>query len=422
MNRKETPKPPAQSLPESPAQPATEASASNLPKAYDPSAIEQRWAEYWVRERLFDVPTPDRRVPHMARCEMSGVRSNFTLLLPPPNVTGRLHMGHMLNQTEMDILTRWHRMSGQTSLWVPGTDHAGIATQMMVERQLASEGTNRKALGREAFTARVWEWKRQYGSAITDQMRRLGASVDWSREYFTMDDHLNVAVKEAFVRLYEQGLIYRGSYIVNWDPIQQTAVSDLEVTHEDRLGKLYHIRYPFADGTGSIVVATTRPETMLGDTAVAVNPNDAALHRLHRQAHLAATERRQRRPNREIPILADDWAQPEFGTGAVKVTPAHDPNDFAIGQRHALPSLTILDETAHIDLPGSPYHGLDRFVAREKIVADLEAAGLLVDIKDHNLAIALSQRTGAVIEPRLSLQWFLAVNKIPAAKQGASAP
>jgi len=342
----------------------------------------------------------------------------FTLLLPPPNVTGRLHMGHMLNQTEMDILTRWHRMSGQTSLWVPGTDHAGIATQMMVERQLATEGKHRTDFTREAFTERVWEWKRQYGSAITDQMRRLGASVDWSREYFTMDDRLSVAVKEAFVRLYEQGLIYRGSYIVNWDPIQQTAVSDLEVTHEDRLGKLYHIRYPFADGTGSIVVATTRPETMLGDTAVAVNPKDERYTAYIGKLVSLPLSGVNDGPNREIPILADDWAQPEFGTGAVKVTPAHDPNDFAIGQRHALPSLTILDETAHVSLPGSPYHGLDRFVARDKIVADLEAAGLLVDVKDHNLAIALSQRTGAVIEPRLSMQWFLAVNKVPT-KPGA---
>jgi len=417
MNRKETPKPPAQSLPESPAQPATEASASNLPKAYDPSAIERRWAEYWVRERLFDVPTPktgaEAGAPQLDSERRDSKR--FTQLLPPPNVTGRLHMGHMLNQTEMDILTRWHRMSGQTSLWVPGTDHAGIATQMMVERQLAAEGTNRKSHGREAFTARVWEWKSQYGSAITDQMRRLGASVDWSREYFTMDDHLNVAVKEAFVRLYEQGLIYRGSYIVNWDPIQQTAVSDLEVTHEDRVDKLYHICYPFADGTGSIVVATTRPETMLGDTAVAVNPADERYTAFIGKVISLPLSAVNGSPNREIPILADEWAQPEFGTGAVKVTPAHDPNDFAIGQRHTLPSLTILDETAHVALPGSPYHGLDRFAARKRIVADLDSLGLLVDIKDHNLAIAISQRSGAVIEPRLSMQWFLAVNKTPGA-------
>jgi valyl-tRNA synthetase len=421
MSHENTPKSPAQSLPESQniplaqssGQSSAEASASSLPKAYDPSIIERRWAEYWVSEKLFEVPS------HTGTTT-DNPTENFTLLLPPPNVTGRLHMGHMLNQTEMDILTRWHRMRGQTSLWVPGTDHAGIATQMMVERQLAAEGTNRKSLGREAFTARVWEWKRQYGSAITDQMRRLGASVDWSREYFTMDEHLNVAVKEAFVRLYEQDLIYRGSYIVNWDPIQQTAVSDLEVVHEDRLGKLYHIRYPFADGTGSIVVATTRPETMLGDTAVAVNPTDARYTAFIGKLISLPLSCVNNSPNREIPILADDWAQPEFGTGAVKVTPAHDPNDFAIGQRHNLASITILDTEAHIDFPGSPYHGMDRFVAREKIVADLDAAGLLVAIKDHNLAIALSQRTGAVIEPRLSMQWFLAVNKAPEGAGGFS--
>ncbi len=227
----------------------------DLPKAYDPTAIEERWAEYWVRERLFDVATPD---------STSEAPKKFTLLLPPPNVTGRLHMGHMLNQTEMDILTRWHRMSGETAVWVPGTDHAGIATQMMVERQLASEGTTRKGLGRDAFVERVWQWKGVYGGAILDQMKRLGASVDWSREYFTMDDRLSVAVREAFVRLHEQGLIYRGAYIVNWCPGCQTAISDLEVVHEEQLGKLYEVRYPFADGSGSIVIATTRPETMLG--------------------------------------------------------------------------------------------------------------------------------------------------------------
>jgi valyl-tRNA synthetase len=393
-----------------------ESSASNLPKAYDPSIIEQRWAEYWVRERLFDVPTPETGAPHLDSEMWDRAATNphpFTMLLPPPNVTGYLHMGHMFEHTESDILVRWHRMRGETALWVPGTDHAGIATQMLVERQLASEGTDRKALGREAFNTRVWEWKRQYGSAITDQMRRLGTSVDWSREYFTMDDHLNIAVKEAFVRLYEQGLIYRGAYIVNWDPQIQTAVSDLEVTHEERVGKLYHIRYPFADGTGSIVVATTRPETMLGDVAVAVNPNDERYQEFIGKLVTLPLSAAAAHPDREIPILADDWAQPEFGTGAVKVTPAHDPNDFGVGQRHSLPSLLILDETAHVDLPGSPYHGLDRFAAREKIVADLEAAGLLVAIKEHQNAIALSQRTGAVIEPRLSLQWFMAVNKVP---------
>jgi len=384
----------------------------NLPKAYDPSLIEQRWAEYWVRERLFEVPTPatDPGAPSQPQAEV-GANAAFTMLLPPPNVTGYLHMGHMFEHTESDILMRWHRMSGWTALWIPGTDHAGIATQMLVERQLKVEGTDRKALGRETFTERVWAWKTQYGSAITDQMRRLGASVDWSREYFTMDDRLSVAVREAFVRLYQQGLIYRGAYIVNWDPIQQTAVSDLEVTHEERAGKLYHIRYPFVDGSGSIVVATTRPETMLGDVAVVVNLSDERYTAFVGKLVTLPLSGVSAGPAREIPTLADDWANPEFGTGAVKVTPAHDPNDFAIGQRHSLPSLTIMDETAHIHLPGSPYHGLDRFAARERIVADLEAAGLLVAIKDHSLAIALSQRTGAVIEPRLSMQWFLAVNK-----------
>src|SRR5580698_1481012 len=237
-------------------------SGNELAKAYDPSAIEAKWAKYWADEKLFDTAAPGA----------GDATKAFAMLLPPPNVTGRLHMGHMLNQTEMDILARWHRMSGERSLWVPGTDHAGIATQMMVEKQLAAEGkTTRKELGREAFTERVWEWKRQYGGAITEQMRRLGASVDWSREYFTMDEGLSAAVIEAFVRLYEQGLVYRGAYIVNWDPTLQTAVSDLEVENEERVGKLYHVRYPLADGSGSVVIATTRPETMLGDVAVAVN-------------------------------------------------------------------------------------------------------------------------------------------------------
>src|SRR5271169_3383505 len=359
----------------------------DLPKAYDPTAIEDHWAEYWVRENLFTQPTP----------EPGDTREPFTILLPPPNVTGRLHMGHMLNQTEMDILTRWHRMLGDLALWVPGTDHAGIATQMMVERQLATEGTGRKELGREAFVQRVWCWRKLYGGAILDQMKRLGASVDWSREYFTMDDRLSVAVKEAFVRLYEQGLIYRGAYIVNWDPSIQTAVSDLEVEHEERLGKLYHIRYPLVDGSGSITVATTRPETMLGDTAVAVNPTDPRYTALIGKKVRVPLTGVDGGPDREIPILADDWAKPEFGTGAVKVTPAHDPNDFAIGQRHNLASPSILDETAHVTLPGSPYDGLDRYAARERIVNDLESEGLLAAVKDHTLTIGLSQRTGVVI-------------------------
>jgi len=349
---------------------------NELPKAYDPALIEEKWARFWVEERLFDVPTPP-----------GGHAANpFVQLLPPPNVTGRLHMGHMLNQTEMDILTRWHRMLGDTAVWVPGTDHAGIATQMMVERQLAGEGKKRTDFTREEFTARVWEWKHQYGGAITEQMQRLGASVDWSREYFTMDERLSVAVKQAFVRLYEQGLIYRGAYIVNWDPVLGTAVSDLEVENEERAGKLYHIRYPLADGSGSIVIATTRPETMLGDVAVAVNPND------ERYKHLVGKNLVLPLAGKEIPIVA---------------------TDFALGQRHNLPQPSIMDARARIELPGSPYDGLDRFEARKRIVADLEADGLLVDVKDHALTLPISQRTGAVIEPRLSMQWFIAVNQQP---------
>jgi valyl-tRNA synthetase len=371
-----------------------------LPKAYDPSTIEQRWADFWVSEKLFDVATPDAAT-------QSGAKK-FVQLLPPPNVTGRLHIGHMFGHTIMDILTRWHRMIGESAVWVPGTDHAGIATQMMVERELRSEGITRQSLGRDAFEARVWQWKSLYGGAILNQMRRLGETVDWSREYFTMDDRLSVAVREAFVRLYQQGLIYRGAYIVNWCPGCQTAISDLEVVHEDQLGKLYEIRYPLADGTGSIVIATTRPETMLGDVAVAVNPFD------ERYTHLVGKLLKLPLVGREIPILADDWAKPEFGTGAVKVTPAHDPNDFAIGQRHNLPNLNIMDTTAHIDLPGSPYHGLDRFEARKRIVADLDSLGLLIGIKDHSNSIGLCDRTKDIVEPRLSKQWFVAVNKAPA--------
>ncbi len=371
-----------------------------LPKAYDPAAIEEKWARYWIEEKLFAVKTPAGGADPAGRA--------FVQLLPPPNVTGRLHMGHMLNQTEMDILARWHRMLGEGSVWVPGTDHAGIATQMMVERALKAEGgPSRQELGREAFTKRVWCWKKEYGGAITEQMRRLGASVDWSREYFTMDDRLSVAVREAFVRLWEQGLIYRGAYIVNWDPQLQSAVSDLEVVHEERAGKLYEIRYPLADGSGSITIATTRPETMLGDVAVAVNASDERYKRFIGKMLMLPLA------HREIPVIADEWANPEFGTGAVKVTPAHDPNDFAIGQRHKLPQLNIMDEHARIKLAGSPYDGLDRYEARERILADLEEQGSLVAVKDHGMAVATSQRTGATIEPRLSMQWFIAVNEEP---------
>ncbi|HUV70089.1 MAG TPA: valine--tRNA ligase [Terracidiphilus sp.] len=378
----------------------------DLPKAYDPTAIEDRWAEYWVRENLFAQPTPTAPIENQGPAAQA-----FTILLPPPNVTGRLHMGHMLNQTEMDILTRWRRMSGRRALWVPGTDHAGIATQMMVERQLATEGTSRQQLGREPFVERVWEWKRHYGGAILDQMKRLGASVDWQREYFTMDDHLSVAVREAFVRLHEQGLIYRGAYIVNWCPRCQTAISDLEVVYDEHKGHLWEIRYPVVDANGKdtgefLTVATTRPETMLGDVAVAIHPEDERYLHLHgKKLHLPLV-------GREIPVILDEWVSRDFGTGAVKVTPAHDPNDFAIGERHHLPSINVMDDTGHINAEGGAYAGLDRYVARKKIVADLEEQGLLAAIKDYTNNVGHCDRCKTVVEPRLSTQWFIKIQPL----------
>jgi valyl-tRNA synthetase len=448
-----------------------------LPKAYEPGAIEARWAEYWVREKLFHVETPEgsgqwpvvggretensgrglkppsrgnvdgtaeavsfhNAGPHdTAASRNAGPSHNagpahdagrfddaalshdegqrvFTLLLPPPNVTGRLHMGHMLNQTQMDIIVRWHRMRGFVSLWLPGTDHAGIATQMMVERQLLKEGKKRREMGREKFIERVWEWRREYGGAILDQMKRLGASVDWGREYFTMDEKLSRAVKEVFVRLYEDGLIYRGKYIVNWCADCGTAISDLEVKHEDVAGKLYEIRYPVVGshprgagmghppGEEYITVATTRPETMLGDTAIAVNPTDERYLHLHGKRVMLPLM------NREIPIIADELAQPEFGTGAVKVTPAHDPNDFEAGLRHNLPQIEVIDEHAKMNGNAGPYAGLDRFAARARIVEDLEAQGFLVGTKDYTIAIGKCDRSGTIVEPRLSTQWFIKI-------------
>jgi len=370
----------------------------DLPKTYEPAAIEPRWAEYWVREKLFHVDTPrgDSKQPV------------FTLILPPPNVTGRLHMGHMLNQTEMDIIVRWHRMRGFLTLWLPGTDHAGIATQMMVERQLAAEGKNRRDIGREPFVTRVWDWKQHYGGAILDQMKRLGASVDWSREYFTMDERMSRAVREAFVRLYEEGLIYRGKYIVNWCPRCVTAVSDLEVVHEETPGKIYEIRYPVIGSKDEyIVVATTRPETMLGDTAVAVNSGDERYSHLHGRKVLLPLM------NREIPIITDDiLANPEFGTGAVKVTPAHDANDFEAGLRNDLPQIEVINEVAQMNENAGPYAGLDRFQAREKVLKDLERGGFLVGTKDYIVPLGKCQRCKTIIEPRLSTQWFVKIQPL----------
>jgi valyl-tRNA synthetase len=368
----------------------------DLPKAYDPATIEDRWAAYWVEEDLFSVP----------HTEAASSAPIFTMLLPPPNVTGRLHMGHMLEHTEMDILTRWRRMCGDLALWIPGTDHAGIATQLMVERQLAEEHKTRQQVGREAFVERVWQWKQHYGAAILDQMRRLGTSVDWSREYFTMDEARSTAVREAFVRLYEEGLIYRGAYIVNWCPRCQTAISDLEVIHEEQQGKLWEICYPIVGEPGFVTVATTRPETMLGDVAVAVHPDDERYAHLHgKKLHLPLT-------GREIPVVTDSWVSRDFGTGAVKVTPAHDPNDFALGQRQGLPSISVMDETAHMNAAAGAYAGLDRYKARQRVLEDLEAQGLLAGVRDHVNSIGKCDRCKTVVEPLLSTQWFIRIQPL----------
>src|ERR1700720_5064283 len=367
-----------------------------LSKSYEPGAIEKRWAEYWIEQKLFHVQAPAK----------DDARPVFSLLLPPPNVTGFLHMGHMFEQTQMDIMVRWRRMRGFLTLWLPGTDHAGIGTQMMVERQLASEGKNRRDLGREKFIERVWDWKRHYGGAILDQMKRLGASVDWDREYFTMDDNLSHAVKEAFVRLYEDGLIYRGKYIVNWCPRCETAISDLEVKHEEVVGKLWEIRYPVVGTNQFITVATTRPETMLGDTAIAVNTKDERYTHLHGKHVLVPLMKR------EIPIITDELAQPEFGTGAVKVTPAHDPNDFEAGRRHNLPQIEVMDEHAHMNANAGVYSGLDRYAARKRVLEDLAAGNFLVGEREHKLSLGKCDRCGTVVEPRLSEQWFIRIKTL----------
>ncbi len=366
---------------------------TELAKSFEPAAIEARWGQRWASGDVFR-PTLDPAKP------------SFSIQLPPPNVTGTLHMGHAFNQTIMDALTRYHRMRGHNTLWVPGTDHAGIATQIVVERQLQESGLSRHDLGRKNFVAQVWDWKSSSGATITNQMRRMGDSVDWSREYFTMDETLSAIVTETFVRLFDEGLIYRGKRLVSWDPQLKSAVSDLEVESEEEDGFLWHIRYPLADGSGSLVVATTRPETMLGDTAVMVHPEDeryAAL--VGRTVKLPLTER-------VIPIIADAYVDREFGTGVVKVTPAHDHNDYAVGQRHGLPMIGVLNLDATLnDHAPAAYRGLDRFVARKKVVADLDAAGLLVETKKHRLQVPRCARTGQVVEPMLTDQWFVAVNK-----------
>ena len=364
-----------------------------LAKSFEPAEIEKHWRTEWEQRGYFTASTDPSKPA-------------FCIQLPPPNVTGTLHMGHAFNQTVMDGLTRYYRMRGYNTAWVPGTDHAGIATQIVVERQLDAQKISRHDLGREKFLEKVWEWKEHSGSTITGQMRRLGASTDWKREYFTMDEKMSKAVVEVFVRLYEQGLIYRGKRLVNWDPKLHTAVSDLEVVSEEEDGFMWHIRYPLADGSGHITVATTRPETMLGDVAVAIDPTD------ERYTPLLGKMLKLPLTDREIPIIADDYVDKEFGTGCVKITPAHDFNDYAVGQRHNLPQISIMTLDAKINENApAKYQGMDRYDARKQIVADLEALGLLESVKPHKLMVPRGDRTGVVIEPMLTDQWFVAMSK-----------
>jgi len=370
-----------------------------MDKSYDPGALEQRWYEYWKDNGSF---------------EPAGGEEKYCIMLPPPNVTGSLHMGHAFQDTIMDTLIRWQRMKGADTLWQPGTDHAGIATQMVVERQLLAEGKSRHELGRERFVEAVWDWKEKSGDTIGRQMCRLGASVDWSRHRFTMDEGLSKAVQLEFVTLYEEGLIYRGKRLVNWDPVLHTALSDLEVVSDEENGSLWHIRYPRTDGSGHMVVATTRPETLLGDTAVAVHPDD------DRYRDLVGQELELPLTGRTIPIIADDYVDAEFGSGCVKITPAHDFNDYEIGKRHDLPLINVLDVDARLnDNAPEAYRGLDRFEARERVVADLEALGLLEKIEDHKLMIPRGDRSHAVVEPYLTDQWYVKI--APLAKQAIEA-
>ncbi len=364
-----------------------------IDKAYNPSDIEKKWYDYWLKGDYFKADSHSKKPP-------------YCIVIPPPNITGSLHIGHALDITLQDILIRWKRMSGYNTLWLPGTDHAGIATQNVVERELHKEGTDRHSLGRDAFIERVWQWKERYGGEIIRQLKSMGASCDWSRERFTLDEGLSRAVREVFVRLYNEGLIYRGNYIINWCPRCHTALSDLEVEHEEKEGKLYYIRYYFADEDGYIVVATTRPETLLGDTAVAVNPDD--------DRYEGIVGKRVKLPvlHREIPIIADRYVDSSFGTGAVKVTPAHDPNDFEIATRHGLPFIKIMDGEARMTDGAGPYKGQKRFECRRNIISDLEASGQLQKIESHKMALGHCYRCKTVIEPYLSEQWFVRVKPL----------
>ena len=364
-----------------------------IEKVYEPQRFEPHWAKWWVDEQIFHV-------------EAHPGEPYFSLAIPPPNVTGSLHMGHMFEHSIIDAQIRWRRMTGVRTLWLPGTDHAGIATQIMVERQLAEEGLTKRDLGREKFEARVWEWKEKNGGRIVEQMKRAGDSCDWQREHFTLDPGLSRAVREAFVRLYEKGLIYQANYIVNWCPRCQTALSDLEVEHEETQGHLWHIVYPVEGTDAKLVVATTRPETMLGDTAVAINPKDKRAEALHlKSVRLPLTDRL-------IPIVLDDMADPEFGSGAVKITPAHDPNDFEAGRRHDLPSIKVIDENGKMTAEAGRFAGLDRFEARTQVVAELEKLGLMEKIEPYKLSVAKCHRCKTIVEPLVSKQWWMSMKPL----------
>jgi valyl-tRNA synthetase len=380
-------------------------SSDLLDTGYEPHDVEKRWYDFWEKERLF------------AASESESTRNCYSIVIPPPNVTGVLHMGHALNNTLQDILCRYRRLRGDNVLWMPGTDHAGIATQNVVEKKLAGEGLNRYQVGREKFIEAVWEWRNEYGSAIINQLKRLGASCDWDRERFTMDDGLSRAVRKVFVTLYQEGLIYRGNYIINWCPRCHTALADLEVEHEVHDGFLYHIRYPFSEGTGGVVVATTRPETMLGDTAVAVNPEDERYHGVESRNVVLPLM------NREIPVIQDNFVDTSFGTGALKITPAHDPNDFEIGNRHHLERVKVIGDDGLMTPEAGKFEKMDRFQCRKAVVEALKKEGLLEKIEPYQHGIGHCYRCNTVIEPNLSKQWFvktkpLAEKAIEAVKNG----
>lgn len=363
-------------------------SSAEMPTTYDPKAAEQKWYKYWLDNEFFKAGQKPDATP-------------FTIVIPPPNVTGMLHIGHALDFTLQDIIIRTKRMQGYDALWLPGADHAGIATQTKVEQKLREQGLSRYDLGREKFLEKVWEWKEQYNNTIREQWAKMGLSLDYSRERFTLDEGLSEAVREVFVKLYEKGLIYRGKKIINWDPAARTALSDIEVEYKEVNGHLYHLKYPLSDGSGHLTVATTRPETMLGDTAVAVHPED------DRYKHLIGKTLLLPIVNREIPIIGDEYVEKDFGSGAVKITPAHDPNDFEVGLRHDLPQIIVMDESGTMNQEAAKYNGLDRSECRKQIVADLQEMGVLIKIEDHLHQVGHSERSGAVIEPYLSTQWFV---------------